>query len=263
MSNENYFVIYSFLTYNQKGLVMNIRLKDVSKVLKNGVEKVLLDKVNLEINEGEIVCIMGPSESGKTYLLKVLAGLESFDKGDIFLNNIHVAHLPKDKWPICTVYEDYFSYKKREKRKFSIPYFLAIRKWRKNTIPDRIKVVANVMGTSERELLGKMSHELSKGEQQKLDIARYLITKHHAYLFDNPLAALDAGTKLEIQQQLRRIIKTLNIPSVYVSYMLDEAKALSDKIIIMNKGKIEQTGKYAEIISHPANQFVSDFIGCL
>ena len=96
---------------------MNIRLKDVSKVLRgrNGVEKVLLDKVNLEINEGEIACIMGPSESGKTYLLKVLAGLESFDSGDIFLNNIHVAHLPKDKWPICAVYEDYFSIKNAKK----------------------------------------------------------------------------------------------------------------------------------------------------
>lgn len=244
---------------------MNIRLKDVSKVLRerNGVRKVILDKVNLEINEGEIACIMGPSESGKTYLLKVLTGLESFDSGDIFLNNIHVAHLPKDKWPICTVYEDYFSYKKGIKRKFSIPYFLAVRKWRKNTIPERVETVTNLMCIDKMKLLDKMSHKLSKGEQQKLDIARYLITKHHAYLFDNPLAALDVGTKFEVQQQLRRIIKTLNVPSVYVSYMLDEAKALSDKIIIMNKGKIEQIGKYAEIISHPANQFVSDFIGCL
>ena len=244
---------------------MNIRLRDVSKVLKekNGVNKVLLDKVNLEINEGEIACIMGPSESGKTYLLKVLAGLEPFDIGDIFVNNIHVTHLPKDKWPICTVYEDYFSYKKFKKHKFSIPYFLAIRKWRKKTIPERVKTVTNLMCINKKELLDKMSRKLSKGEQQKLDIARYLITKHHAYLFDNPLAALDARTKLEVQQQLRQIIKTLNVPSVYVSYMLDEAKALSDKIIIMNKGKIEQIGKYAEIISHPANQFVSDFIGCL
>jgi len=244
---------------------MNIRLKDVSKVLKekNEVKKVLLDKVNLEINEGEIACIMGPSESGKTYLLKVLAGLEPFDSGDIFIDNIHVAHLPKDKWPICTVYEDYFSYKNRKKRKFSLPYFLALRKWRKNTILERVKIVTNLMCINKKDLLDKISHKLSKGEQQKLDIARYLITKHHAYLFDNPLAALDAVTKLEIQQQLRQIIKTLNVPSAYVSYMLNEAKALSDKIIIMNKGKIEQIGKYAEIISHPANQFVSDFIGCL
>ena len=244
---------------------MNIRLRDVSKVLKekNGVNKVLLDKVNLEINEGEIACIMGPSESGKTYLLKVLAGLEPFDIGDIFVNNIHVAHLPKDKWPICTVYEDYFFYKNRKKRKFSLPYFLALRKWRKNTILERVKIVTNLMCINKKDLLDKISHKLSKGEQQKLDIARYLITKHHAYLFDNPLAALDARTKLEVQQQLRQVIKTLNVPSVYVSYMLDEAKALSDKIIIMNKGKIEQIGKYAEIISHPANQFVSDFIGCL
>ena len=119
------------------------------------------------------------------------------------------------------------------------------------------------MSINKKKLLDKMSRKLSKGEQQKLDIARYLITKHHAYLFDNPLAALDVGTKFEVQQQLRRIIKTLNVPSVYVNYMLDEAKALSDKIIIMNKGKIEQIGKYAEIIAHPANQFVSDFIGCL
>ncbi len=244
---------------------MNIRLKDVSKVLKEGneVEKVILDKVSLEINEGEIVCVMGPSESGKTYLLKVLAGLESFDSGDIFIDNIHVDHVPKDKWPICTVYEDYFSYKKWRKRKFSIPYFLAIRKWRKNTIPERVKTVTNLMCINKKELLGKMPHKLSKGEQQKLDIARYLITKHHAYLFDNPLAALDAMTKLEIQRQLRQIIKTLSVPSAYVSYMLDEAKTLSDKIIIMNKGKIEQTGKYSEITSRPANQFVSDFIGCL
>ena len=244
---------------------MDIRLKDVSKVSKERTEvkKVLLDKVSFEIKEGEITCIMGPSESGKTYLLKVLAGLESFDSGDIFVNNVHVAHLPKEKWPICTVYEDSFSYKKWRKRKFSLPYFLAIRKWRKNTIPERIKTVTNLMRINKKELLDKMSRKLSKGEQQKLDIARYLITKHHAYLFDNPLAALDARTKLEVQQQLRQIIKTLNVPSAYVSYMLDEAKALSDKIIIMNKGKIEQIGKYAEIISHPANQFVSDFIGCL
>ncbi len=224
---------------------MNIRLKDVSKALKdgNGTEKVL-DKVSLEINEGEIVCIMGPSESGKTYLLKVLAGLASFDSGDIFIDNIHVDRLPKDKWPICAVYEDYFSYKKRGTRKFSIPYFLAFRRWKKNTIPERIKTVADIMNIDEKELLGKMLRKLSTGEQQKLDIARYLITKHHAYLFDNPLAALDAMTKLEIQQQLRQIIKTLNIPSVYVSYMPDEAKTLSDKIIVMNKGKITQTGKY-------------------
>jgi len=244
---------------------MNIKLKDISKVLKerNGVRKVLLDKVNLEINEGEIACIMGPSESGKTYLLKVLAGLEPFDSGDIFLSNIHVDRLPKDKWPICTVYEDYFSYKKCKKHKFLLPYFLALRKWRKNAIPERVKTVTNLMCIDKKELLDKMSRKLSKGEQQKLDIARYLITKHHAYLFDNPLAALDARTKLEIQQQLRQIIKTLNVPSVYVSYTLDEAKALSDKTIIMNKGKIEQIEKYSEIVSHPANQFVSDFIGCL
>jgi len=244
---------------------MDIRLKDVSKVSKERTEvkKVLLDKVSFEIKEGEITCIMGPSESGKTYLLKVLAGLESFDSGDIFVNNVHVAHLPKEKWPICTVYEDSFSYKKWRKRKFSLPYFLAIRKWRKNTMPERVKTVANLMCINKKELLDKMPHKLSKGERQKLDMARYLITKHHAYLFDNPLAALDTRTKLEVQQQLRQIIKTLNVPSVYISYMPDEAKTLSDKIIIMNKGKIEQIGKYVEIASHPANQFVSDFIGCL
>ena len=237
---------------------MNIKLKNISKVSRHN--KVLLDKISFEINAGEITCVMGPSECGKTCLLKVLAGLEAFNTGDIFVDNVHIKHVPKDKWPICTVHEDRLSYKNIQRLKFLVPYFICFRKWRQNTCPERIKTVTKIMGIDKNKLLGKMSYALSKGEQQRLDIARYLITKHHAYLFDNPLAALDTRTKLEIERQLKEIIKTLNVPCVYVSYMLDEARTMSDKIIIMNRGKIEQKGKFNEIISNPANQFVSDFI---
>ncbi len=217
-----------------------------------------LTSIDLEINDGEFLTILGPSGCGKTTLLRILAGFEHPTRGDVLLDGKQITTMPPNKRPMAMVFQSYALFPHLTVFE-NIAYGLKIAKTPRAEITERVEVVLLIM-----DLVGlgdRRPTQLSGGQQQRVALARSVVVRPRVLLFDEPLSNLDARLRDQMRSELRRIQRQLGVTSVYVTHDQSEAMAMSDRIVVMSDGRIEQVGSPDEIYRRPTSLFVADFIG--
>ena len=238
-----------------------VRLDGISKIYidpKTGKEFYAVKDTSLDIEPGTFVTLLGPSGCGKRTTLRMIAGFESPDEGEIYLGGEAINHLTPNKRDTAMVFQSYAllpHYNVFD----NVAYGLKIRKISKEEIRER---VMNILKLVEMEgMESRMTNQLSGGQQQRVALARALVIEPGVLLFDEPLSNLDAKLRVTMRTEIRKIQQKVGITAIYVTHDQSEAMSISDKIIIMSKGKVEQIGSPREIYYHPASRFVADFIG--
>jgi len=251
-----------------------IELIDVRKVFDD--ETVAVDCFNLEVKKGEFVTFLGPSGCGKTTTLRMIAGFELPTSGKILLNGEDISNLPPNKRPVNTVFQKYAlfphlniydniafglrlkrvenTYQNKDGEKY-----VKFQKLSKSEIDRKVKKALEIVDLEGFEK--RSVSTLSGGQQQRIAIARAIVNEPEILLLDEPLGALDLKMRKEMQIELKRMHKRLGITFIYVTHDQEEALTMSDKIVVINDGEIQQTGTPAEIYNEPVNTFVADFIG--
>lgn len=217
-----------------------------------------VDNINLEIYEGEFVCLLGPSGCGKTTTLRMIAGFEIPTEGHITLNGKDIAYLTPDKRGISMVFQNYALFPHMNVFD-NIAYGLKIKNIPKHDIKNRVENILKIMKME--DFSERVPSQLSGGQQQRVSLARALIMNSDVLLFDEPLSNLDAKLRLHMRDEIRKLQKEIGITSIYVTHDQSEAMALADKIVIMKDGAIIQAGTPQEIYQKPNSSFVAKFIG--
>ncbi len=233
-----------------------IELKHISKVYEDGFEAV--SDFNLEVKKGEFVTFLGPSGCGKTTTLRMIAGFEIPTEGEILLNGKNIAGLPPNRRPINTVFQRYALFPHMNIFE-NIAFGLKQKKLEKSVIEKKVKKVLELVdleGFEKRKVA-----TLSGGQQQRVAIARALVNEPEILLLDEPLGALDLKMRKEMQIELKAMHDEVGITFIYVTHDQEEALSMSDKIVVMSEGKIQQIGTPEDIYNEPINAFVADFIG--
>ena len=217
-----------------------------------------VNNVNLEVKKGELVTLLGPSGCGKTTALRMIAGFEIPTSGKILIDGEDMGATPPNRRPTTMVFQNYALFPHLTVFE-NIAYGLKIRR---NTAQDIRRKTQEIMGLVGLEGFEERSPaQLSGGQQQRVSLARSLVMEPKVLLLDEPLSNLDAKLRVSTRLQIRRIHQRVGITSVYVTHDQDEAMTLSDRVVIMHKGRIVQTGTPQEIYAYPASRFVADFIG--
>ncbi|HEY9901029.1 MAG TPA: sulfate ABC transporter ATP-binding protein [Candidatus Sericytochromatia bacterium] len=217
-----------------------------------------LDNINLEIRKGSLVSLLGPSGSGKSTLLRVIAGLEPPDTGRISISGQDATHQSVQNRNIGFVFQHYALFKHLTIRE-NIAFGLQIRNARKSRINARVNELLELIQLT--GLGDRYPSQLSGGQRQRVALARALAVEPQVLLLDEPFGALDAKVRKDLRTWLRRLHDEVGITAVLVTHDQEEAMEVSDEIVVMNKGRVEQVGKPAEIYDHPATAFVMSFIG--
>ena len=218
----------------------------------------VLDRLNLSIGDGEFVTLLGSSGCGKTTTLRVIAGFIQPQSGEVFFDGKSVAGLPPYKRPVNTIFQRYALFPNYNVYE-NIAFGLKLKKVPKDEIKERVMKILDLVELTGME--GRMTNQLSGGQQQRVALARALVIEPSVLLFDEPLSNLDAKLRVSMRTEIRRIQQEVGITAIYVTHDQSEAMALSDQIIIMNKGVVAQVGTPQEIYYHPNSEFVADFIG--
>ena len=238
-----------------------VRLEHISKIYqdpKTGKEFYAVKDTSLNIEPGSFVTLLGPSGCGKTTTLRMIAGFESPDEGEIYLGDEPINELTPNKRDTAMVFQSYAllpHYNVFD----NVAYGLKLRKVPKDEIRERVMRILDLVELTGME--ARMTNQLSGGQQQRVALARALVIEPSVLLFDEPLSNLDAKLRVSMRTEIRRIQQEVGITAIYVTHDQSEAMALSDKIIIMSKGVVAQMGTPQEIYYHPVNEFVADFIG--
>ncbi len=238
-----------------------VRLEHISKIYKDpktGKDFYAVKDANLEITPGSFVTLLGPSGCGKTTTLRMIAGFESPDEGEIYLGGEPINALTPNKRDTAMVFQSY-ALLPHYNIYDNVAYGLKLRKLDKATIKEKVTNILKLVGLEGME--ARMTNQLSGGQQQRVALARALVLEPGVLLFDEPLSNLDAKLRVSMRTEIRRIQQEAGITAIYVTHDQSEAMALSDQIIIMEKGVVSQIGTPQEIYYHPANEFVADFIG--
>jgi sulfate transport system ATP-binding protein len=217
-----------------------------------------VDQVSLEIKSGSLVALLGPSGSGKSTLLRLIAGLEMLDSGRIFLTGKDATYQSVQERNIGFVFQHYALFKHLTVRQ-NIGFGLEIRKVPKNKIKNKVEELLELVQLS--GLGNRYPSQLSGGQRQRVALARALAVEPNVLLLDEPFGALDAKVRKDLRAWLRRLHDEVHVTTVFVTHDQEEAMEVSDEIVVMNKGKVEQVGTPAEIYDHPASAFVMSFIG--
>ncbi len=232
-----------------------LSLQNVSKSLGG---KTILDDISLDIRKGEFVTLLGPSGCGKTTTLRILAGFLSPDSGAVLLEGKDIASLPPYKRPFNTVFQRYALFPHLDVYD-NIAFGLKLQKTPEDEIDRKVRKVLKMVSMTDYE--DRDVESLSGGQQQRVAIARALVNQPQILLLDEPLAALDLKMRKDMQIELKEMHKKLGITFIYVTHDQEEALTLSDTIVVMNEGKIQQIGTPTDIYNEPQNSFVADFIG--
>ncbi len=238
-----------------------VKLDHISKIYqdpKTGKDFYAVKDTSLTIEPGSFVTLLGPSGCGKTTTLRMIAGFESPDEGEIYLGDQAINALTPNKRDTAMVFQSYAllpHYNVFD----NVAYGLKLRKVPKDEIKDRVMKILDLVELTGME--GRMTNQLSGGQQQRVALARALVIEPSVLLFDEPLSNLDAKLRVSMRTEIRRIQQEVGITAIYVTHDQSEAMALSDNIIIMNKGVVAQMGSPQEIYYHPNSEFVADFIG--
>ena len=238
-----------------------VRLEHISKIYqdpKTGKDFYAVKDTSLEITPGSFVTLLGPSGCGKTTTLRMIAGFESPDEGEIYLGGEAINALTPNKRDTAMVFQSY-ALLPHYNIFDNVAYGLKLRKLDKATIREKVTRILKLVGLEGME--ERMTNQLSGGQQQRVALARALVLEPGVLLFDEPLSNLDAKLRVSMRTEIRRIQQEAGITAIYVTHDQSEAMALSDQIIIMEKGVVAQIGTPQEIYYHPASEFVADFIG--
>ena len=231
-------------------------------ILENVTKKfekfVAVDNLSLHIADRGFVTLLGPSGCGKTTTLRMIAGFESPDEGEIYLGDEPINALTPNKRDTAMVFQSY-ALLPHYNIYDNVAYGLKLRKLDKATIREKVTKILKLVGLEGME--ARMTNQLSGGQQQRVALARALVLEPGVLLFDEPLSNLDAKLRVSMRTEIRRIQQEAGITAIYVTHDQSEAMALSDQIIIMEKGVVAQIGTPQEIYYHPASEFVADFIG--
>lgn len=232
-----------------------IHLNNISKSFDG---QMVLDELNLTIHENEFVTLLGPSGCGKTTTLRILGGFETPDSGKVIFDGQDITKLPPNKRQLNTVFQKYALFAHMTIAE-NIAFGLKIKKQSKSYIEDKIKYALKLVNLEGFE--NRKPDSLSGGQQQRIAIARAIVNEPKVLLLDEPLGALDLKLRQEMQYELIRMKHELGITFVYVTHDQEEALTMSDTIVVMNQGYIQQIGTPESIYNEPENAFVADFIG--
>ncbi len=232
-----------------------LEFKDVSKSYN---ENIAVDSISFTVNKGEFFSLLGPSGCGKTTTLRLVAGLEEPTSGDIFIDGKNVNDLEPHLRPVNTVFQSYSLFPHLSVQE-NIVFGLKIRKFNQQEIEERLEEVISIIDL--KEYLKRKPHQLSGGQQQRVAIARALINKPDVLLMDEPLGALDLKLRERLQVEIKAIQESLKITTIYVTHDQNEALAMSDKIAVMNQGKILQLDDPESLYEKPSDPFVANFLG--
>ena len=233
----------------------NIKFKSVHKSF--GSNKIITD-FNLEGKEDEFLVLVGPSGCGKSTLLRMIAGLEKIDEGEIFINEQKINELHPSKRQTAMVFQSYALYPHMNVFE-NMSFGLKIEKRPKDEIKSKVLEAAKILKIE--ELLDRRPKELSGGQRQRVAIGRAITRSPKIFLFDEPLSNLDAALRADMRVEISKLHNQIRTNMIYVTHDQVEAMTLADRIVILNKGNIEQVGTPDEIYNDPANVFVAQFIG--
>lgn len=231
---------------------------ELINVVKSFGNKKVLNSLNLKVNPGEFLVILGPSGEGKSTLLRSIIGIEDIDSGKIIVNGEDVTRRPPNKRNIAMVFQNYALYPNMTVYK-NIAFPLKMNKTPAAEISEKIKHVSELLKID--DILNKHATQLSGGQKQRVAIARALVREPQLFLLDEPLSNIDARTRYTSRQELKRLQKDLNYTFVYVTHDQAEAANIADNVAVLHNGVIEQSGTYEEIYNKPETTWVGDFIG--
>ncbi len=239
----------------------SVTLKNLTKKfasLDGSGEMTAVDDVSLEIGDGELVTLLGPSGCGKTTTLRMVAGFEFPTSGSIFIGGKDIALVPPNKRGISMVFQSYALFPHLTIYE-NVAYGLRVQKLRKAEILERTAKVLDLMQLT--SMAKRFPSQVSGGQQQRIALARAVVIEPKVLLFDEPLSNLDAKLREYMRDELRKLQKRLGITSLYVTHDQDEAMAISDRVVIMEGGRIRQAGTPRQIYEHPGSKFVANFMG--
>ena len=232
-----------------------IELKGISKSFD---DEPVLKSINLYIRDGEFVTLLGPSGCGKTTMLRIIGGFETADEGALFFDGAEISEVPAYKRPVNTVFQKYALFPHLNVYE-NIAFPLRLKKVDEESIKTRVTEMLRMVALVGFE--NKDVSTLSGGQQQRVAIARALISHPKVLLLDEPLGALDLKLRKDMQNELKNIQKAVGITFIYVTHDQEEALSMSDTIVVMAEGEIQQIGTPTDIYNEPKNAFVADFIG--
>ncbi len=238
---------------NKKDLII-----DIEHLSKSFAGQKILDDINLQIKKGEFVTFLGPSGCGKTTMLRIIGGFLTPDEGSIIMDGKEIANTPPHLRPLNTVFQRYALFPHLDVYD-NVAFGLKLGNTPEKEIGKRVKKVLKMVGMTDYE--DRDVNSLSGGQQQRVAIARAIINRPKVLLLDEPLAALDLKMRKDMQIELKEMHAQLGITFIYVTHDQEEALTMSDTIVVMNEGKIQQIGTPIDIYNEPVNSFVADFIG--
>ena len=236
-------------------LMAGVSIRNVKKNF--GDVKVIRD-LSVEIQAGEFLVFVGPSGCGKSTLLRMIAGLESFESGEIYINDKRVNDLHPSMRDIAMVFQEYALYPHMSVRK-NLGFGLKMRDYPAQEIDRRIEDVAAILQIE--PLLERKPRELSGGQRQRVAMGRAIVRNPQVFLFDEPLSNLDAKLRVDMRSEIKALHQRLKTTSVYVTHDQVEAMTMADRIVVLNKGEIEQLGTPLELYNMPVSRFVAGFLG--
>jgi spermidine/putrescine transport system ATP-binding protein len=217
-----------------------------------------LDNVSLDVYEGEFFTLLGPSGCGKTTLLRIIAGLELSDRGQVILGGQDITSLPATKRQVNTVFQSYALFPHLTIFE-NVAFGLRSRKFPRIEVESRVGKRLEMLGL--QDMADRHPHQLSGGQQQRVALARALVNEPKVLLLDEPMSALDAKLRAQVQVELRRLQRKLGQTFILVTHDQSEAMVVSDRIAVMNQGKIVQFGSPKEVYEQPKTRFVAEFLG--
>lgn len=236
---------------------VGLRVESIKKVYDKNIA---LNSVSLDIKPGEFVCLLGPSGCGKSTLLRIIAGLDSPNEGSVYINDREVTHLPPSRRNFGIMFQSYALFPNLTAFE-NVAYGLRNKKMKSRDIQERVDRLFEMINLSNAK--NRLPAQMSGGEQQRVALARALATEPDFLLLDEPLSALDAKVRLSLRKQICAIQKEMGLTTIMVTHDQDEALTMADRIVVMNKAAIMQSGTPEEIYQNPENPFVADFIGSI
>lgn len=217
-----------------------------------------LDDVSIEVPDGSLTALLGPSGSGKSTLLRAIAGLETLDTGRVLIDGEDVSKKPTQKREVGFVFQHYAAFKHMTVYE-NVGFGLKIRKWKKDKVRERVNELLDLVQLP--GLADRYPSQLSGGQRQRMALARALAVQPQVLLLDEPFGALDAKVRKDLRTWLRNLHEEMNVTTIFVTHDQEEAMDVAGQLVVMNQGRVEQSGSATDLYEKPANEFVMSFVG--